>query len=323
MKILIVSGFLGAGKTTFIKELIRRTGKKAVILENEYGDNDIDSRSIAEVGELKILEFMEGCVCCTKKDSFVNSILAVSASLDPEYLIVEPTGVGKLGSILESLNKIAYEKIQILSPVVVLCPRSINEYLASFKDIYKDQVSHAGQIVFSKIEHEDPDFLKSATDQIRTINETAPVINTPYVNQDDEWWNELLDPAGEAAQSDETAEEDGGEEIDVEQITIRDGKISSPGELIVFLEDVLRGRFGNIPRAKGVLQIGDEWIRFDVADGLYAITGNHDEDPVSQCVFIGRDIERLSIERKFNAAKINIPVMEKENPRNSLLKKFE
>ena len=96
MKILVVSGFLGAGKTTFIKELIRRTKKQPVILENEYGDNNLDSRSLSGGGALEILEFMEGCVCCTKKDSFVNTVLSISAAMDPEYLVIEPTGVGKL-----------------------------------------------------------------------------------------------------------------------------------------------------------------------------------------------------------------------------------
>ena len=93
MKILVVSGFLGAGKTTFIKELIKRTGKQIAVLENEYGDTNLDSQDIQETGELKVWEFAEGCVCCSKKDSFANTILAISASLDPEFLVVEPTGV--------------------------------------------------------------------------------------------------------------------------------------------------------------------------------------------------------------------------------------
>ena len=81
MKILIVSGFLGAGKTTFIKHLVRRSGIRPVIMENEYGQNDLDAeeleKSLPEKKDIKILEFMEGCVCCTMKDSFVNSVFTV------------------------------------------------------------------------------------------------------------------------------------------------------------------------------------------------------------------------------------------------------
>ena len=106
MKILIVSGFLGAGKTTFIKELVRRSGTRPVIMENEYGENNLDAteleQSLSAQKEMKILEFMEGCVCCTKKDSFVNSVLTVFSGLDPEYLVIEPTGVGRLSNILQN-----------------------------------------------------------------------------------------------------------------------------------------------------------------------------------------------------------------------------
>lgn len=82
MNILIISGFLGAGKTTFIKELIRRTHKNIVVMENEFGSASIDSGAVSGNG-IDVLEFMEGCVCCTMKDSFINSVLTVSATLDP------------------------------------------------------------------------------------------------------------------------------------------------------------------------------------------------------------------------------------------------
>ena len=105
MKVLIVSGFLGAGKTTFIKELVRRSGTRPVIMENEYGENNLDARELSAIQsppptagaadaspspasgggqEMKILEFMEGCVCCTMKDSFVNSVLTIFSGLAPE-----------------------------------------------------------------------------------------------------------------------------------------------------------------------------------------------------------------------------------------------
>ena len=88
MQILLISGFLGAGKTTFIKELIKRTDKKPVIMENEYGANNLDSlelqNSSPKAGEIKVLEFMEGCVCCTMKDSFVNSVFTIYSSIGPE-----------------------------------------------------------------------------------------------------------------------------------------------------------------------------------------------------------------------------------------------
>lgn len=91
MKILIVSGFLGAGKTTLIKEMANKTKRDFVVMENEYGDVDIDSNILKDEG-MNIWELTEGCVCCTMKQDFASSILTIANSLDPEYLIVEPTG---------------------------------------------------------------------------------------------------------------------------------------------------------------------------------------------------------------------------------------
>lgn len=331
MKILVVSGFLGAGKTTFIKELIRRTKKQPVILENEYGDNNLDSRSLSGSGALEILEFMEGCVCCTKKDSFVNTVLSISAAMDPEYLVIEPTGVGKLGNILSSIRRIEYERISLLPSVLVLAPRSINSYLKEFPEIYTDQVKHASKIVFSKSENESSELLQRVTEQIRAINDKAEIISTHYTAMDDAWWNALFEgseldsdsdsvsgsgqiPALEkmsmAAQSPEYRKRSLGYSLnDVaqnlgqpQQITLKNVALSSLAELIVLLEDILRGRFGYIPRAKGVLRIGAEHLRFDLADGFYAIIGADEKSPESQCTFIGNHLDAKGLRTRFQQA---------------------
>ena len=310
MKILVVSGFLGAGKTTFIKELIRRTKKQPVILENEYGDNNLDSRSLSGGGTLEILEFMEGCVCCTKKDSFVNTVLSISAAMDPEYLVIEPTGIGKLGNILSSIRRIEYERIALLPSVLVLAPRSINSYLKEFPEIYTDQVKHASKIVFSKSENESPELLQRVTEQIRTLNADAEIISSHYSTMDDQWWNALFEGSESAAKVVEAPEyrkrslgyslNDVAQKLgQPQQITLKNVALSSPAELIVLLEDVLRGRFGYIPRAKGVVLVGAEYLRFDLADNLYAIIGADEKEPKSQLTFIGNRLDVEGLRARF------------------------
>ena len=310
MKILVVSGFLGAGKTTFIKELIRRTKIQPVILENEYGDNNLDSRSLSRGGALEILEFMEGCVCCTKKDSFVNTVLSISAAMDPEYLVIEPTGIGKLGNILSSIRRIEYERIALLPSVLVLAPRSINSYLKEFPEIYTDQVKHASKIVFSKSENESPELLQRATEQIRAINADAEIISSHYSTMDDAWWNALFKGSQSAAKVIEAPEyrkrslgyslNDVAQNLgQPQQITLKNVALSSPAELIVLLEDVLRGRFGYIPRAKGVVLVGAEYLRFDLADNLYAIIGADEKEPKSQLTFIGNRLDVEGLRARF------------------------
>ena len=96
MKILLVSGFLGAGKTTFIEEMTRKVKKDFVVLENEYGEVGIDGDLLKKDYD-KVWEMTEGCICCSMKSDFANSVMTIANSMDPEILIVEPTGVGKIG----------------------------------------------------------------------------------------------------------------------------------------------------------------------------------------------------------------------------------
>lgn len=309
MKILVVSGFLGAGKTTFIKELIKRTGREIAVLENEYGDTNLDSQDIQESGELKVWEFAEGCVCCSKKDSFANTIIAVSASLDPEYLVVEPTGVGKLSNIMANIEKVSYEKIVPLKPLVVLAPVSYYENMAEYEELYTDQIAAAARVIYSKIENEDKDYMAQVSSEIRKINKTAAISDTPYKMHEDAWWDEILSDT-----YDETDSVDDGEDNDsdviplsakLEQVSFRDVSLTSVSELILLLEDVLRYELGNITRAKGVIKTGHDYVRFDLADRRYAISGA-DEAIDNQAVFIGSSPDMSKLEKRlFKAAENN------------------
>ena len=151
MRILVVSGFLGAGKTTFIKELARRTREDFSVMENEYGQVGIDGQLLAEkempesgeedAGKLNIWELTEGCICCSMKSDFASSILTIANTIDPEYLIVEPTGVGMLSNVMNNIRLIQYERISLLSPITILDSNSFDRYCQEFPDIYRDQIA--------------------------------------------------------------------------------------------------------------------------------------------------------------------------------------
>ena len=292
MKILIVSGFLGAGKTTLIKELIKMTGTKPVVLENEYGDNTIDVQDLKQTdktNKLEILEFMEGCVCCTMKDSFINSVLTAFSALSPEYLIVEPTGVGKLSNIIENLQPIMHGNISLLKPIVILSPRSYRQNMSEWPELYRDQVANAQIVVFSKCESEMPEVLAQTEEAIRSINPTAEIIHEHYSGQSEDWWRSLMElPAKEIEidSSDSTSES-------ISQITLNHAKLENPAQLVMMLEDCLRGEFGHIARAKGNIPVGSETLRFDLADGLYSITDS--PETTNQCVFIGETLNKAGI----------------------------
>lgn len=314
MKILVVSGFLGAGKTTFIRELLARTDIRPAILENEYGEVDLDSTDLQKNADQKILEFMEGCVCCTKKDVFTNSLIAISASLDPEYLVIEPTGVARLGSLLKSIQVVEWDRIRLMRPIVIVCPASYFANMQDYPDICESQIRDSGIIVFSKIENESPELIARVSAHIRTLNPDADILNTPYQQQDRSWFNALFEnpfsPGDAAAPADTgTPSREADEEID--EFTLKNVCLRTPGELVSILEETLHGRNGAVVRAKGVLRIGGEWFRYDLADGRYAIIQEFPDVPAetpaqapapkTQCVFIGRSIDRERLQHSFAA----------------------
>ena len=299
MNILIVSGFLGAGKTTFIKELIRRTGTNPVILENEYGDNSIDARELRATAsgekKLEVLEFMEGCVCCTMKDSFVNSVLTVFSGLSPEYLVIEPTGVGKLSNIINNLTPILHENITLLNPIAVIAPRSFDANMSEFGVLYRDQVANAKTVVFSKCENESPEIIKKTVAAIKDINPDAQIVSDHYTRQGDEWWRSVMAPAGKEI----TTVLDSADTEFFCQLTLNNARLDNPAQLVSLLEDCLRGELGLVARAKGTIPVGGESLRFDLADGLYTISGSYESD----MEFDGNnaDSDGISVETDINS----------------------
>ena len=192
MKILIVSGFLGAGKTTFIKEMAAKTGRDFVIMENEYGEAGIDSALLKQEKNINVWELTEGCVCCTMKADFASSVLTIANTLDPEYLIVEPTGVGMLSNIIQNIRQISYERILLLKPVTIVDADSFDFSRRMYGEILTDQIRAAGTVVISKRSFSSVSEASGLLDYIRKINPGACIQYEHYSRQDSSWWESLL-----------------------------------------------------------------------------------------------------------------------------------
>ena len=140
MKILIISGFLGAGKTTFIKELAKRTKKEIAIFENEYGTSGVDGDILKEATKVNIWELTEGCICCSVKGDFAASVLTIANTVNPEYLVIEPTGVAMLSNLITNLKQIEYEHIKLMAPISIVDALSLERYKNEFPEIYKQRL---------------------------------------------------------------------------------------------------------------------------------------------------------------------------------------
>lgn len=301
MRILVVSGFLGAGKTTFIKELARRTREDFSVMENEYGQVGIDGQLLAEkempesgeedAGKLNIWELTEGCICCSMKSDFASSILTIANTIDPEYLIVEPTGVGMLSNVMNNIRLIQYERISLLSPITILDGNSFDRYCQEFPDIYRDQIASAGCVLVSKMEGADRQTLEQLEQRIRQINPDAEIFTTHYSANPDSWWESLL-----SCPADPTQKLPGKAETpDLQNLGLTEVSLPSGNQLLLFLQGVVAGVFGDICRAKGYLPVGSgeqtAWLRFDVVDHNYSITGI-EAMPDSRAVLIGKGLKK-------------------------------
>lgn len=286
MKVLIISGFLGAGKTTFIKAMSDILNRDFVILENEYASLNVDEDILKEESELSVWELTEKCICCTGKTDFALNILTIANSIAPEYLIVEPTGVGYLSNVINNISQIEYEQIEMLAPITIIDPNKFFEHMREYQELLTDQIKCADTIILSKCDKSVDIDVGAVVSKVKAINADANIISKHYSSLPHASWEEFL-----------LRKRDGSieipkiqEETEFESISVPNAELPSIGDIVFFLEDLIRKRYGNIIRAKGTMGVSDALIRFDVSDGNYAIS---QADPESKrgCVFIGDDIK--------------------------------
>lgn len=316
MKILVISGFLGAGKTTFIQELVKRTKRDFAIMENEYGAIGVDGDLLEQSdGSINIWEMTEGCICCTRKADFASSILTIANTIDPEILLVEPTGVGELSKILENISQIEYERISLLEPLTIVDGSHFEQTLAKFPELCMDQIQAAGTVIVSKLEGASEAALTEIEARIRTINRTGDISSLHYSKQPDSWWAMLLErpllvsssnqpEEGSAPLEDRMIEntsvknEPRVADETVDSVALTSISLRYKQELILFLQGLTAGVFGDIVRAKGFLPIGngDVWLQFSVVNGTYSVTGFNHPSEVTELeakgIFIGTRIKR-------------------------------
>ncbi|HIQ97781.1 MAG TPA: GTP-binding protein [Candidatus Limivivens merdigallinarum] len=292
MKILIVSGFLGAGKTTFIKRMLDVTGKDLVVMENEYGEVGIDGELLNQGEKVNIWELTEGCICCTMKSDFASSILTIAGTLDPEYLIVEPTGVGMLSNVIANIRQIEYERISLLSPVTIVDGNTFGQCRREYGEIFEDQVKTAGTVVVSKRGFESKEEAGRLYGEIKKINPSAKIQVEPYEKLPPSWWLEFLNTDFSGSQISETKEEQNLDSVSLSGIALPSGN-----HVIAFLEELIQGKFGRIYRAKGFLDVGTCFLRFDVVGDRYTVTGFPDTE-IPRSVFIGKDLQKNRLRRR-------------------------
>lgn len=184
-KIDIVSGFLGAGKTTLIKKLIEEAfqGEKLVLIENEFGEIGIDGGFLKDAG-INITEMNSGCICCSLVGDFGTALGEVLEKYSPDRIIIEPSGVGKLSDVIKAVlgvrDGLPEGTVQLNSFVTVADATKCKMYMKNFGEFYNNQIEHAGTIVLSRTGNMKEEKLQVCLDLIREHNSEAAIITTPW-----------------------------------------------------------------------------------------------------------------------------------------------
>lgn len=181
-KVDIISGFLGAGKTTFIKQLIEKVfvGEKLVLIENEFGEIGIDGGFLQDAG-IEITEMNSGCICCTLVGDFSKALQKVLAEYQPDRVLIEPSGVGKLSDIVKAIEDVKKDAdIEIEGRITVVDGKKAKMYLKNFGEFYEDQVEHASTIVMSRTQSMTDEKIQDCVRMLREKNADAAIITTPW-----------------------------------------------------------------------------------------------------------------------------------------------
>ena len=327
VKVDIISGFLGAGKTTLIKNLFKSSMKneKVVLIENEFGEIGVDGTFLKESG-VEIKEINSGCICCSLVGDFSSSMKEVVEKFNPDRIIIEPSGVGRLSDIIKAVEKVEEElKINIVATVVD--GGKCKMYHKNFGEFYNDQIAQAKTVIVSKTEKLSESKINDALEIIRELNPDVTVITTPVSELDPEkvldtlqsdksGYDELLKSLLEEAEHehhhhhhDDDDDEDEHEHCHhhhADEVFTSWGeetaKAYSKAELDAILKTLAdeNAGLGVILRAKGFVKAKDDekWYYFDLVAGDYEIRLGA-PDVIGRVCVIGSKIDEKKISELF------------------------
>ena len=304
VKIDIISGFLGAGKTTLIKKLLKDgfQGEQVVLIKNEFGEIGIDGGFLKEAG-IQIREMNSGCICCSLVGDFGTSLKEVVTKYNPDRILIEPSGVGKLSDVIKAVQGVQDEvDIKLNSYTTVVDAKKCKMYMKNFGEFFDNQIQYAGAIIMSRTDIASEKKVQESLELLRSLNKDAAIITTPIENLDGKKLVEVMEHPVSLEQ--EMLEEEhehyhhhdgecgcGHDHEEHEHHHHHDGECDDPecschhhhhhadevftswGAETVHSyteEDIRRiltaldtGDYGAILRAKGIVPSGGKWLHFD------------------------------------------------------------
>ncbi len=337
-KIDIISGFLGAGKTTLIKKLLSEafTGEQVVLIENEFGEIGIDGGFLKESG-IEIREMNSGCICCSLVGDFGKSLREVVDTYHPDRILIEPSGVGKLSDVIKAVQDVQNEiDAELNSFTTVVDVTKCRIYRKNFGEFFSNQIEYAGAVILSRTDKAKPEKIEESVALLRELNDKAPFVTTPIAQLPGEKILETME-SGKSLEEELLAEaacpvcghvhdhdhhdHDHGEcgcghdhhHHDHEGHHHADDVFTSWGRETIRtfdkegIETILKRleteeEFGNVLRAKGMVAGADgKWIYFDMVPGEHEVREGAPEYTGRICV-IGAELNEQKLAELFGLA---------------------
>ncbi|MDM8236301.1 CobW family GTP-binding protein [[Ruminococcus] torques] len=334
-KIDIISGFLGAGKTTLIKKLLSEAfkGEQVVLIENEFGEIGIDGGFLKESG-IEIREMNSGCICCSLVGDFGKSLREVVDTYHPDRILIEPSGVGKLSDVIKAVQDVQGDIDAVLNSFsTVVDVTKCRIYRKNFGEFFSNQIEYAGAVILSRTDKAKPEKVEESVALLRELNSKAPFITTPIAQLpgekiletmesgktlEEELLDEIICPeCGHHHEHGECCGHDHGHghhhHHDHEGHHHADEVFTSWGRETIHtytkeqISDILRTleedhSYGNVLRAKGMVAGADgEWIYFDMVPGEHEVRTGAPEYTGRICV-IGAELAEEKLAELFGLA---------------------
>ena len=322
VKIDIISGFLGAGKTTLIKKLLKDgfQGEQVVLIENEFGEIGIDGGFLKEAG-IQIREMNSGCICCSLVGDFGTSLKEVVTKYNPDRILIEPSGVGKLSDVIKAVQGVQDEvDIKLNSYTTVVDAKKCKMYMKNFGEFFDNQIQYAGAIIMSRTDIASEKKVQESLELLRSLNKDAAIITTPIENLDGKKLVEVMEHPVSLEQEMLEEEHEHHHHHDGECGCGHDHHHHHADEVFTSwgretikkytregLENILEAlsesdKYGIILRAKGMLPAEDgTWIYFDMVPEETEIREGAPEYTGRLCV-IGSKLDEHALEELFGIA---------------------
>ena len=291
----LISGFLGSGKTTFIREQLKSTGPRVAVLVNEFGELGVDGALIRSAGGIDVIELPGGCICCSQKDALEENIQRIAAEFRPELLLIEPSGIAESSELLKVLTAPSLrEVIRLDAAITVIDAETFLEFSApdAFGEFFLDQIVNADLILVNKSDLVEREELAAIGQRVEEIRPGGMVLNTEYCRMEGEL------PAGRG----DGALFSGASIVGMECVSLVPETSLSGQELDQFLAELAAGRFGWIARGKGFLRVeGKGFLNLQIVAGRVTMEP-FPEHAGPRLTLIGSGLERERLRVFFRRA---------------------